>query len=63
MYEKMGPLSAHLKKNVSIFDLTQFSEKGSLENFEVIVEKVLRSTTQARKARMYWTHTAPLNRL
>ena len=63
MYEKMGPLRAHFKKNVSIFDFTQFSEKGSLENLEVIVEKVLRSTTQVRKARMHWTHTVPLNRL
>ena len=68
MYEKMGPLRAHfrgpiLKRNVSIFDFTQFSEKGSLENFEVIVENVLRSTAQVRKARMHWTHTVPLNRL
>ena len=63
MYEKMGPLRAHVLKDVSIFDFTQFSEKESLENFEVIVEKVLRSTTQVREARMYWTHTVPLNRL
>ena len=63
MYEKMGPQRAHLKKDVSIFDFTQFSEKGSLENLEVIVEKVLRSTTQVRKARMHWTHIVTLHRL
>ena len=59
----MGTLRAHFKKNVSIFDFTQFSEKGSLANLEVIVENVLRSTTQVRTATMHWTHTVPLNRL
>ena len=52
-----GPKKGPFLKNLSIFYLPYLDEKGSLENFENSVEKVMGSTTRIQKVLVHMIHT------